>query len=87
MKELSFEEEKLNVKYAGLSSEMRYPSHDEEIEFLAAHEKEGLTIDEMKGLTKDFVLQLGMSEELYKKLPTKHLKQVLVVLRGGDEKN
>jgi hypothetical protein len=86
MKELNFEVERLKISYSGESCELRLPSYDEEIMFLSKCEDEKLGPEEIVEVSKQYLMSLDMSESMFKKLPTKYLKEVLKSLSGNDEK-
>lgn len=86
MKELNFEEEKLKVSYAGEVCEIRLPSYEEEISYLAKIEKKELGANEIVKLTEEYYLSLGMSLELFKKLPTKYIKEISKALSDNEKK-
>jgi hypothetical protein len=87
MHELLFEEEKLKIKKGEDSSVLSYPTHEQSISF-AEHLKEIKDNDVRSrvGVFKVFLMSLGMSEVLFKKLSLDDILKIVTKLRG-DEKN
>lgn len=88
--ELVLNDERLRVTKGDLECFLDYPNHRQ----ATAYSKKMISvadkdIDVITGVTKEFLVELGMSEKLFEKLSHKDIQLVQIKLKGEEvsEKN